>query len=338
MLALGFDVATIRQRFVEGAPRIFVPSAWGIVSARFDARRLRGFIDSQVGRDTALASDKLLTGLAIVTKRLDTGSVWAISNNPHHRYFHGIQRGNAWRSGNGEYSLSDVLRASSAAPHHFSPKRISIFKGMDDGLFVDGAVSPHNNPALQLLMMAGISGYNMGGADLAGGEAPRPWKLGADKLLIVSVGTGSYDYKVSDGKGAALDAVNALQGMVSDGQELALTLLQWMSEPRLSWPVDRVVGDLTRDLLGRSEGMPQALLSFQRYDVRLEADWLAKPENMGRTFSEAELVDIRNFTSVKHMTTLDELGKAGAALQVRAEHFPAAFDLAAPVTVVEASA
>ena len=67
-------------------------------------------------------------------------------------------------------------------------------------------------------------------------------------------------------------------------------------------------------------------------------DWLAKPENMGRTFSEAELVDIRNFTSVKHMTTLDELGKAGAALQVRAEHFPAAFDLAAPVTVVEASA
>ena len=126
--------------------------------------------------------------------------------------------------------------------------------------------------------MAGIRSYNLGGADIhnpieARRPASRPWQLGAGNLQIVSFGTGSFDHKVTASGTMAWDA-NALQGMVTDGQELALTMLQWMSEPKKAWPVDRVIGDPSRDLLGRNEGLPQALLSFHRYDVLLEDKWL----------------------------------------------------------------
>ena len=50
------------------------------------------------------------------------------------------------------------------------PKRI---------LALDGGVSPHNNPALQLLMLATLKGHGL------------CWPTGADQLLLVSLGTGS---------------------------------------------------------------------------------------------------------------------------------------------------
>lgn len=162
LLALGWRVNKIRERFESWAPRIFVPSAMGLISPRFDARRLRGFIQSEVF-DWPLKSEKLKTGLCIVAKRLDTGSVWVLNNNPKGPYFDGRPAvGNKpARIGNGDYKLVDIIRASTAAPSYFSPSRIRIFEGPDAGLFVDGAVSPHNNPALQLLMLAGIKGYNL---------------------------------------------------------------------------------------------------------------------------------------------------------------------------------
>jgi len=329
LLALGKNVDHIFDRFQRWAPRIFEPSAWGWLSPRFDARRLRGFVQSEV-LDWAMRSDRLRTGLCIVTKRLDTGSVWPVTNNPGDPYFlTRPARGNApARIGNGDYKLLDLIRASTAAPSYFSPTHIRIFDGPDHGLFVDGAVSPHNNPALQLFMLAGISGYNLGVADIhnpdpALREAPRAWALGADKLLIVSVGTGAYEYRVKESGAAAWDAINALQGMVSDGQELALTLLQWMSAPPLRWSVDRVIGDLSRDCLGRNEGLTQPLLSFQRYDVPLERQWLG--ENLARIFTEEQLQEIRDFTSTRHLKTLAELSQAAAERQVRKEHFAAPF-------------
>jgi len=49
------------------------------------------------------------------------------------------------------------------------------------GDFVDGGVSPFNNPAFQALLYATASGYRV------------EWPTGEDKLLVVSVGTGAHD-------------------------------------------------------------------------------------------------------------------------------------------------
>ena len=49
--------------------------------------------------------------------------------------------------GNRHYSLANVVRASTAAPH-FSIRRRSRSRQGEVGLFVDGGLTPHNNPSL----------------------------------------------------------------------------------------------------------------------------------------------------------------------------------------------
>jgi len=338
LLATGKDVAYVRNLFEAWAPRIFDPASWGVVDHMYDARVLRGLVQTEVF-DWPLGSEKIKTGLCIVAKRADTGSIWPIVNNPAGPYFAsrpGV--GNTpIRKGNADYKLLDLIRASTAAPRYFSPAHIGIFEGVDDygnpsrGQFVDGGVSPHNNPALQLFMMAGITGYNLGGGALEPRGERRAWKLGADNLLIVSVGTGSYEQGAERSRVAALEAVFALQGMIADGQELGLTLLQWMSVPARSWHVDRVVGDLSHDLLGDGAGLQQPLLSFHRYDVRLDEAWLSRAENVGASMSresrtQSDLKGMQDFTNAAAIAPLARLATDAAKIQVDAAHFPAAFD------------
>lgn len=331
-LALGQSVAEVRQLFEPAAVRIFTPSLMARVTnsvsrafvPSLDVRRLRGYIWGQVG-NAPMGSERLQTGLAVITKRLDTGSVWILTNNPGDPYFAGrpAEGNRTARIGNGDFPIQDVLQASTAAPSFFAQAELRIFEGIERGLFVDGGVSPHNAPALHMLMLAGISGYNLGGANLAQGESPKPWKLGADNLLIVSVGTGGYRYQVQKSRAAGLDAMNALQGMVSDGQQLGLTLLQWMSQPRRPVNIDRVIKDLRDDLLTRDVG-GHALLSFQRYDASLErADVI---EALGRTFTDSELEALRDFTSTRFLGDLHRLGDRAGTAQVAPDDFPRAFD------------
>jgi hypothetical protein len=94
-------------------------------------------------------------------KRIDTGSPWPISNNPTGKYFNTRPQSVV---GNGEYPLWQVVRASTAAPAFFAPESITIAKmpraKAVAGKFIDGGVSPFNNPALMAVMystMAGIA-------------------------------------------------------------------------------------------------------------------------------------------------------------------------------------
>src|SRR4029079_5297091 len=53
------------------------------------------------------------------------------------------------------------------------------------GLFVDGGVTPYNNPSLALLMQVALKPFGI------------CWELNPDKLTFVSIGTGSYRTRVS---------------------------------------------------------------------------------------------------------------------------------------------
>ena len=83
-----------------------------------------------------------------------------MTNNPRQKFWEHRrnEKGEIERVGNRYYKLRDVVRASTAAPYYFAPQRMEIFQHAQgdrlEGLFVDGGVSPYNNPAWQLFMLA----------------------------------------------------------------------------------------------------------------------------------------------------------------------------------------
>jgi uncharacterized protein len=151
-LALGFSVSELvdiyrtlgEQVFEEGFLR------FGVIGAKFPKEPLVRALTTHFGDET-LGSDKLRTGLMVMTKRLDTGSPWLLHNNPRGKFYN--PRPGETGTGNRDLLLRSIVRASTAAPHYFDPELIQISPQVS-GAFVDGGVSPYNNPAMQLLMLA----------------------------------------------------------------------------------------------------------------------------------------------------------------------------------------
>jgi hypothetical protein len=334
MLALGWPMKKVRAEFERLAPKIFGnPLAFkGYFWPKFSDRALKKGLAETLG-DMRLDSDELKTGLAIVAKRLDTGSAWVMYNNPVSRFWSGLE--STGHVGNCEYRLADIIRASTAAPTYFKPHWIQIQrptpKKNGKGLFVDGGLSPYNNPALLMFMMAGIGGYRLGGVTPVVGQDGRtslrgiPWQLGADKLFIVSVGTGDYRVTVEqEGRFAGLLGGKALQAMMADSQTMTLTMMQWLANPRLRWTINMEIEDLQGENLGEVMGTANSLFSFARYNIMLEAKWLE--QELGRTASAERLEELRRLDNVDAMQAYDELSSAAAKLQVTADDFPWRFN------------
>lgn len=310
-LAQGWSVEELREKYFSLGERVFEKSPFrkGFLRAKYDERHLTSELKDLFGADTTLGSDRLLTGLLIVTKRLDTGSPWPVSNNPQGKYFNAGSNG---RLGNGDYRLWQVVRASTAAPTYFEPETISISspKGGTPvvGSFVDGGVSPFNNPALQALMYATLASYRIG------------WPTGADKLLLVSVGTGSTERIIKKSTLAAGHAVTALMSVMRDCAMLQETMLQWMSASATARPIDRELGNLGQDILG---GTP--LLRYLRYDVDLSRENIRK---LDPTLTTPDTIDsLSEMDAPENMEVLHRLGILAGRRDVAASHFEPLFDL-----------
>jgi hypothetical protein len=310
-LARGWDVARLRKLYHRLGESIFEKSwlRWGLLRAKFPERPLQEALDEALG-DVRLGDDDLKTGLAIMAKRVDTHSPWIIHNNPRGKYFD--RRPGSSATPNKSYPVSKIVRASTAAPHFFNPERIQV---ADDvvGTFVDGGVSPHNNPSLQLVLLATLQGYGL------------RWPLGEDKLLVVSVGTGSWattlDPDQAEDRAAASNAFASLLSMMDDASALNELMLQWLSNSPTARQIDREVGDLSEDLLGG-----RALLRYVRYDAPLEGDWL-RSHLPGWELSDDEVDHLRKMDKAENIKLLAKVGEAAAKEHVRAEHFPSVFDI-----------
>ena len=311
-LARGMSVAEITKKYLDLGQRVFQKS-WlrqGFVRAFYNEAGLINELKEVYGAETTLGDASLQTGLLIVTKRLDSCSIWPISNNPRGKYFGVRTDGNV--IANSAYPLWQVVRASTAAPRYFDPERIEISRGKPgetsiEGEFVDGGVSPFNNPALQAVMYAILSGYGIG------------WRTGADKLLVLSVGTGSRDPKVAPANLAVDNAVKSLLSVMDDCAELVELLLQWMSSSQTARVIDRELGDLRGDLIA---SLP--LLTYLRYNVALTKDSLSA---LGMSFSAEEIEGLSAMDDPGNMKTLQEIGAQAAKQQVRPVDFPSSFDL-----------
>ncbi|MBV1706078.1 MAG: patatin-like phospholipase family protein [Hyphomicrobiales bacterium] len=307
-LALGLSAQDLRGFYVEAAPRIFRQSRlrmFGVLEPRFDARPLEAEIHRVVG-GRHLDSADIQTGLAIISKRMDTNSTWVLSNNPRAPYWED-QPGGA--IGNRHFPLAAVVRASTAAPHYFAPELIQIVAGERPGLFVDGGVTPYKNPTLPLLMQALMAPHGLN------------WQAGADHLQIISIGTGDRRERMPPGKApprtSAGVALQALVGALSDSSVASLTLLHWLSGTRALWPVNSEIGDLGTVV----PPFGQPLFGFRRYDAHLEADWLS--EELGIRVDARELKALARLDQPAAVPRLYEIGQKAAAKFIRAEDFRA---------------
>lgn len=119
---------------------------------------------------------KLKTLLLVVTRNVTTDSPWPISTNPDACY------NDPTRSdSNLNMRLWQIVRASTAAPIYFPPEVIECEPGNPKKtfVFVDGGVTPYNNPAFLLYRFATDPAFNL------------EWERGEDKMLLISVGTGA---------------------------------------------------------------------------------------------------------------------------------------------------
>lgn len=311
-LARGMTVAEITKKYLDLGQKVFHKS-WlreGFVRALYDEAGLIKELKEVYGAETMMGDASLQTGLLVITKRLDSASTWPISNNPRGKYFGVRPDGNV--IANSAYPLWQIVRASTAAPRYFDPERIEISRGKPGeksivGDFVDGGVSPFNNPALQAVMYATLSGYGIA------------WPTGADKLLVVSLGTGSRDPKVASPSLAVDNALKSLLSVMDDCAELVELLLQWMSASATARVIDRELGDLRDDVIA-----PAPLMTYLRYNVALTKEVLAQ---LGMTFADEKIETLSAMDAPDNMKTLQEIGAKAAKHQLRSENFPSSFDL-----------
>lgn len=311
-LASGWTVDELTKTYFELGRGIFEKSIFrkGGLRAKYAAGPLIQKLKELLGESTTMGGKELKTGLLIVTKRLDSGSPWPIGNNPRGKYFGTSPVSKA--IANADYPLWQVVRASTAAPTYFEHEELQIVAapGKDRvvGTFVDGGVSPFNNPALQALMYATLDGYRVG------------WATGADKLLLVSVGTGSRDPKVKPSLIVAGEGIQALAALMDDCAALMETMLQWMSTSSTARLIDRELGDLRNDRLG-----DRPLLTYLRYNAQLTPDFVGALEP-GLTAKQIE--DLSEMDAPHNMEVLHDLGSKDAQRAIRGEDFPSCFDLA----------
>jgi hypothetical protein len=314
-LACGMPVAKIKKVYRDLGASVFKTGFLqrfplgkklaGLLSPKFPGQRVQDALDAELGADTTLDSPEVRTGLMIMTKRLDTGSPWPLHNHPRARY----------AAQDGKLFLTQLVRASTAAPTYFEPQELSISSrdgSVTNAAFVDGGVTPFNDPALQLLMLAALDGHGF------------RWKTGKERLLLISVGTGTFKQTFSTAEllemKAAEQGLRSLQSMMDDTGRVNHTLLQWLTHCVTPWKIDRAVGDMRADSING----PQ-LATYARYNVLLDPTWLASDVN--DQWTADRLARIAEMDDPSNMDDLAELGRKAAAAQIKPEHFPQVFDV-----------
>ncbi len=247
--------------------RIIHPSRWenilqiAVVSplslkvpSRVDRRLFKETFceDDERRTPAAFGTSKLRKLLIVVMRNATTGSPWPLSNHAS-AMFNDYARDDC----NLNIPLWQILRASTAAPSFFPPQEIEI--GGKRQLFVDGAVTPYNNPALLAFLMTTLPCYGV------------RWPTGRDQLSLLSIGTGFVRAKLRQRVAGHVTLLNqlshaipALIGAVATEQDL---LCRVLGECVFGDEIDVELGRLQEPTLLPPEAQ---LFRYARYDLRLD--------------------------------------------------------------------
>ena len=249
---------------------------------------LEGFF----GAARTLGDPELRTLLLLVLHNTVTDSPWPLSNCTRAKYNLADRYLKTPSDRNLDLSLTTLVRGSTAAPIYFAPQEMQV--GPNQFVFQDGGITPFNNPALLVFLVATLPEYGL------------HWPVGEDRLLIVSVGTGSsaatHPDMLARQTGLVFNARN-LPSVFMNGASIGQDLLCRSLGRCLAGPeIDREVG-------GRIDqtGVAGAnLFTFVRYNADLSDKSLIE---QGVT-DEGERKELRKLDAVAHISRLEELGRA----------------------------
>jgi hypothetical protein len=305
-LSIGLSVDEIMRFYVQAGAQMFVKAnLLRRLRAKFENEPLANMLKEVFGAETSLGSDRLKTLLLLVLRNATTDSPWPLSNNPFAKYNELIRP-----DANVKLPLWQLVRASTAAPTYFPPEVIVVGGGREF-VFVDGGMTMYNNPAFQMFLMATVDRYwPFAPADSRG------WETGKDKMLIVSVGTGtSPDVRA----GLEPEDMNLLFNATTIPSALMFAALneqdflcRAFGDCIAGDPLDREVGDM----IGAGGPAMPKLFTYVRYNAELTETGLAAI-GCGAIAPNA----VRKLDAVESIPALREVGTAVAEAKVKADHF-----------------
>jgi len=300
-LSLGWSVDKIHNFYIKSGEQMFdKASLLKKFKYQYEDEALKEMLMKEFGSDTTLGSDKLRTLLMMVMRNATTDSPWPVCNNPGAKY-NSRKRDDC----NLELPLWQLVRASTAAPVYFPPEKVPI--GKHNFVFVDGGITTYNNPSFQTFLMATLGPYNLG------------WETGEDKLLIVSIGTGTSPDANAD---LSPNQMNLLYNATSLPSALMFAALNEQDLLCRAFgnclcgdELDREVGDLIDTEGTMKRPASSKLFTYVRYNAELSRDGLDK---LGLARIKPE--DVQKLDSVENIKELQEVGQAVAKKVTRA-HF-----------------
>jgi uncharacterized protein len=318
-LARGMTTADLIKFYQDYGRQMFDPSA---LLERYKylhtADPLINQLQNVFGPNTTLDPDDLKCLLLVVTKNVTTDSAWPVSSNPDAKYNDPTRT-----DCNLQMPLWKLVRASTAAPVYF-PAEVINWDPRDPSkaaVFVDGGMTPYNNPAFLLYRMVTEPAYRLN------------WAKGERKLLLISVGTGA-----AESLGATAAAPN--KNIVSTVAGLPGALMYAMQVDQdiscrsigrctFGSPLDRELMDL----------VPRELQDGMTLEDCYAAQKVAFTADLGRNFLYARYNadlspvglkamgfpnvhsdEIQKMDCPDNIPTLLKIGQAAAG-QVREEHF-----------------
>ncbi len=333
-LSWGMSVKEIYEFYKEQGPAMFEYGRWAqLIMDRFpiaswrstlvklfpspynpeNLKHILSNVFQENGEPAEFGTDKLNTLLMMVMRNATTDSPWPLSNNPQAIY------NDREKDSNLKYPLWQLIRASTAAPTFFPPESFKIHPDKSPHLFVDGGITPYNNPAFKLFLMATVDRYNLN------------WPTGEDKMLLVSIGTGTTENANANLKLQNLNLAYNVQAiptaLMFAGQNEQDFLCRVFGRCLYGPPLDSEIDYIDHknkifDAMRNSDGpLKEKLFTYVRYDSQLDQKNLHKLETFDLT--EKDIVNLQLMSSVedRNINNLYRIGKAIAQKHMKPEHF-----------------
>src|SRR3954453_10331928 len=305
-VATGMSVAEILAFYISNGANMFEKAR--LVDrirllAQYQSEPLAEQLRAAFGAKTTLDAPEIESLLLLMMRNATTDSPWPVSNNPFAKY-----NDLAHAGCNLKFPLWQLVRASTAAPTYFPPEVIDC--GGKPFVFVDGGITMYNNPAFQMFLMATVDRFWI--------KAPqqRGWDTGTDKMLIISVGTGTSageNYSLRPEQMNLLFNASAIPSALmyaalNEQDFLCRVFGDCVAGP----PLDREVDTMT----GSRGPLPNKLFRYARYNAELTAEGLSELGCGG-----IEPTAVQQLDSIAAIPDLKRVGQAVADRRVSRDHF-----------------